>query len=77
MMLCIKDGYWYIAQRIRADSPGCAIDVGPMMPHGEGFKALPPVGAVLYRSLPSLDGIRFFPLLRYRGYEVWPMRWHP
>jgi len=48
------------------------------MPHPDGFKPLPPVGALLYGSIADVRAIRFFPVIRCRlGYLVSPVMWHP
>jgi len=47
------------------------------MPHEEDFKPLPPIGAVLYKSLPTIEGISFYPEIRRLGYPLRPVMWHP
>lgn len=45
------------------------------MPHPDGFKTLPPVGAVMYGAVPLANGIAFYPELYYHGLPVWPASW--
>jgi hypothetical protein len=76
MLLCKKDGLWYLAVRARAENRGCALRVGPKMPNEGGFEPVPPIGALLAKQVDAVSGITFYPDIRVHGLRVFPQAWH-
>lgn len=76
MILCRYRGDWYLSTGISRERGLCTLRCSPAMPHPRDFKPLPPVGAVLYGSVPDVEEITFFPEIRRLGYPLQPVAWH-
>ena len=87
MILCKWNNRWFLASKAQASTPSCSIscpdweDLVPM-----GFRREVRggwiVGEVKYpswvvytRHMPTMDGITFYPEIRWQGMKVRPERW--
>lgn len=74
MILCRRNGYWYLAQRVMPHVVGVGLVVDGGMSSEPGFV---PAGNCRSKrmSAPYLDNITFFPEIRYRDMPVYAEHW--
>lgn len=89
MILATWNDRWFLASKAQSDTPSCALVAGDWQGLAElGFRAdKRSVGApdqpgyfafyVWHRFMPTMQGVTFYPKVRYRGIEVFPQHWHP
>lgn len=73
MVLCRRNGYWYLAQRARPESTGVALVATMHMPTETGFSEWK--GRMKFGQAHRLDDITFYPEVRYKGVAVFAKCW--
>ena len=68
-ILCYYNMRWYLSHRGSNGSKTCSLSCGKMMSHEPGFIA---VNNYLGKQLSSIDGVTFYPELRYKWFRVYP-----
>ncbi len=87
MILCNYQSEWLLATKANPDTPSCALVGGNWSRlstldfKNEERQSLTPGYECTYvrwsKFMPSMEHIRFYPRLSYRGFPVVPDRWHP
>jgi len=79
MTLCLWNGEWCLAGRLRAESGGMSLSVRNSVGQrfaGFGFQQYA-YKTFWHKHFESWDDVLFYPLLRYQGCQVRPVSWHP
>jgi hypothetical protein len=71
------EGNWYLSTGTNPQKQIAWLRAGAQMPHPDHFEPLPPIGSVVYGTIPLDDRLVFYPELFYHGLRVWPKFWRP